>query len=274
MNSRSSFQTSSIEQPSKSTVLAPQSANTAALLASYAAQGLEVLAVIESDPSTFLKFSNMPMELRLKVWHYNFKEAKAVCVEHMVYKTDVNDDSTKAFLLEDKRALPVALHVNPKVMYCGLRPLCAKFSDVFWVEFITLMNNTDDIYDWLFALKKAKLGLLELITKLEVRGTFTEWFFVGQLLINKKECLNSGDPDPLQKMKFASLSLFQALKEINFTGISGDKDWETVRGKMNLEQLKAWIVIVLEKSKHFFNSKTAPTVTFRPFKTFQQVIDE
>lgn len=37
----------------------------------------------------------MPAEMRLKVWGHTFEAKEAVCIEHNVYKSDVNDDSTK-----------------------------------------------------------------------------------------------------------------------------------------------------------------------------------
>ncbi|KAH7419530.1 hypothetical protein BKA64DRAFT_634210 [Cadophora sp. MPI-SDFR-AT-0126] len=300
MNSRSSRRElygrrlPSIRLPAlPSNVPAPQSTSTAVLLVSEDGQAP---AAIQVGATTFTSFPSMPLELRLKVWGYTFEEREAVCLEHKVYKSDVNDDSTKAFILENNKYLPAALFVNQEsrghavskhtivfrsqiaapVKFDGLRPICAKTSDVFWVEFITIMNTHEELYEWLSALKTHKPGFLDKITRLEVRGTFTQMFFVGVLTGNMRECLLNPGADPLQKMMLGSFLLFPALKEITFTGKRGDMDWVTGLGRLQLEQLKAWIVKFLEKCKNMFtlNGKEAPTVTFRPFKTFQQVIDE
>lgn len=43
------------------------------------------------------------------------------------------------------------------------------------------------------------------------------------------------------------LLLFPTLKEISFTGKSGDKDWDTPKGKAMLDKLMAWVVDFLER---------------------------
>lgn len=53
------------------------------------------LLISQAGATTFTLFPTMPAELRVKVWYYALEEKKAVCIEHNVYKSDVNDDSTK-----------------------------------------------------------------------------------------------------------------------------------------------------------------------------------
>ncbi|PVH80012.1 hypothetical protein DL98DRAFT_588793 [Cadophora sp. DSE1049] len=284
---------SNTQSLSSSAVPTPQLTSTAVLLIS---QDGQALAEIQVGATTFTLFPTMPLELRSKVWGHSFEEIEAICIEHKVYKSDIDDDSNKAFVLENQRALPVALFVNQEsrrqalskhtilyrsqipaaVKYDGPRPICAKASDIFWIEFLTLMNSPDELYDWLSAVKTYNSGFVDKVTKLEVRGTFTQMFFTGVLNSNKDKCMKSGDADPFRNMKFASFLLFPALKEITFTGKNGDKDWVTPLGRNQLEQLKAWIVVFLEKLKAVFklNGGAAPTVTFRPFKNFQKLIDE
>lgn len=182
-----------------------------------------------------------------------------------------------AFIEENKRLLPVALFVNKEsrdhalgchtiihrdeiaapIKYAGLRPLCAKASDVFWVEFITMMNCPDELHDWISAIKTNHAGFIDSITKLAVRGTFSEFFFPRVLNDNKNTCQSSAEIDPSRKMICGSLLLFPALKEITFTGKNGDKDWVTPLGSIQLEQLKAWIIAFLEQLKPLFNDGTA-----------------
>ncbi|KAG4413737.1 hypothetical protein IFR04_013132 [Cadophora malorum] len=297
MKSRSSHRapsgrrtSSKSHRDSSSTTRSAQSTIGTDLLISQTEQAL---AALQAGTTTFTLFSTMPAEMRLKVWGHTFESKEAVCIEHNVYKSDVNDDSTKAFIEENKRLLPVALFVNKEsrdhalgchtiihrdeiaapIKYAGLRPLCAKASDVFWVEFITMMNCPDELHDWISAIKTNHAGFIDSITKLEVRGTFSEFFFPRVLNDNKNTCQSSAEIDPSRKMICGSVLLFPALKEITFTGKDDDKDWVTPLGRLQLEQLKAWIVAFLEQLKPLFNGGAAPKVTFRPFKTFQQLMD-
>ena len=178
-----------------------------------------------------------------------------------------------AFIEENSRPLPAALFVNKEsrdhalgfytiiyrdeiaapIKFAGLRPICAKASDIFWVEFITLMNCPDELHDWLSALKVTNPSFINSITKLEIRDTFGEFFFVRVLNDNWKVCKSSTDLDPSRKMICGSLLLFPAIKEITFTGKDGDKDWVNLLGRIQLEQLKAWIVAFLGQLKVLFN---------------------
>lgn len=158
------------------------------------------------------------------------------------------------------------------------------------MNFMTIVNSAGELHDWLQGLKVAQPDFLAKVEKLEVRGTFTEKFFVRQFSLSNMKCLLAGD---LRKLICGSFLLFPSLKEITFTGKKGDLSRDTDVGKIELENLRLWIVKLLESARTQFTGAgkvvssqaypiselsligfQAPAVTFRRFKTFDEVLEE
>ncbi|KAH7342498.1 hypothetical protein BKA65DRAFT_478380 [Rhexocercosporidium sp. MPI-PUGE-AT-0058] len=241
---------------------------------------------IHAGAQIFTCFGRMPNELKAMVWKRTFSDRETIALGHVVYKSEACGDAERAWKRENTIPLPVALCVNQQsrtealkhftiidrsqiaapVKFGGLRPICAKSTDLFWLEFVTLVHSPDELHDWLSAVKTEHTEFFKSITKLEVRGTFTERFFV--MIFNDNRTKNMASQD-FRKMYCGSFLLFPALKEITFTGKKGDRDWENAMGRMVLKGLENWIVGFLKNARSAFNDHVAPTVTFRPFMTFE-----
>ncbi|KAH9211410.1 hypothetical protein DL95DRAFT_412181 [Leptodontidium sp. 2 PMI_412] len=240
---------------------------------------------------TFTDFPTLPAELRTKIWKHTFEVREAIALGHKCYMSAACDDADKAWKRENNTPLPDALFisqesrtevlkyysiihrsdVNAPVKFGGIRPICASPTDLFWIEFVTLMHSPGELHDWLSALKTSYPGFLNKVTKLEVRGTFSQAFFVNIFAVNRKASLLTQD---FRKMYCASFLLFPALKEITFTGKRGDEDWNDTAGMMFLRALESWIVGFLNGAKVVFETREAPKVTFRSFKTFEESLSE
>ncbi|KAG4438376.1 hypothetical protein IFR05_006138 [Cadophora sp. M221] len=254
-------------------------------------QGSTGRVTVEVGGQTFTLFPRLVAELRNMIWKESFEGRATIALGHECYRSATCYDAEKAWKRENSTPLPAAFYaskesrtealrhydliyrskVNAPVKFNGLRPICASSGDLFWLEFITLMHSPGELHDWLSAVKVSYPSFLDKVTTLEVRGTFTQAFFVNIFAVNKRTSLLAQD---FRKMYCASFLLFPALKEITFTGKRGDQDWNNPAGMLLLTALESWITAFLNNAKTAFKSQEAPTVSFRSFKTFEESLDE
>ncbi|KAL2075853.1 hypothetical protein VTL71DRAFT_796 [Oculimacula yallundae] len=242
-----------------------------------------------SGATVFTLFRRMPLELRNKVWSYTVPDSQQITLEHLCYISGACDDASKGeWLQQDLNQLPVGLFVNKesrlevlrimkKVNFNKLshpidtavmRPVYTTKSDLFTVEFSTLLYEAGDFYDRISALDPViRMG----ITKLEVRNTFTLFFIVKLFVDNTKKNLTIGNPADFRKLYCGSFLSFPALKEIIFTGRSSDGNWENAADKISLKSLEVWIVKFLQASKTAFNNDTVSFHTFFSANIFDTI---
>ncbi|CZS95562.1 uncharacterized protein RAG0_05158 [Rhynchosporium agropyri] len=249
--------------------------------------------ILQLGAKTFTEFPKLSAELRVKVWKFTYPERQQITLEHLCYMSgSCNEEKNTAWKQENMQHFPVALHVNhesrnevlrtcliihPAAMAIAVNstiglPICAHHSDMYAVQFTTLLYNAGEFHDCLSVLKISQPRLFNKITKLEVRDTLTQFFLLKLFTDNRRS--NLGSAGNTRKIYCGSFLLFPALKEITFTGMSTDGNWENLMVKKSLDNLKDWVVRFLEIAKLHFNDGIAPKVIFRPFKTVQEVLEE
>ncbi len=231
------------------------------------------------DTSKFTVFRKLPTELRLKIWRSAFPRTGHFGIDHRP-STD-SGESRDVWDAENRAAPPVTLSVNQESRAETLKHYMAiqrsstgdraiyvdSANDMCWVEFMTFMCYNPPFYDRLCSL--AQSPFVDRISKLEVRDCFYHEFF--KMVLKDNMIKSAGD---MRLVYFGSLVQFRSLEEVCFTGTVNDTKWIGETGKEGAKWMKQWIAAFLEDNKGSFKGGNAPKVVFRPYKRFQEAVEE